>query len=451
MGAFSLIVVINLLNRCDMTSSGETDEHSSPSTSKLMQCTEEGCEETFRKKTQLRHHLSEKHKETVLLKSYECPSCKKCFATNQRLKRHQETHNGYKCESCDITHTTWSELRKHRAIHHRTLSVKCECCHAKFESKTTLKEHMSTCPEKSKLICKICRKQFSKVENLKKHLKTVHHCQRDYFCVNCNKEFLHAHNVWNHLAVCYANTDDSFAQQSTMLTSESLKDMIDSALKKQSTPGQQESFEYECADCSKKFKYRRSLWRHQRQNCKFPADKEHESELESATTSASVLGNLELGFGSRPRRRPIFEVEDGYLDDWMTSPVVKIVKMSQERSEGAMDERSLSSDCERGDLEEHTRFPVSNGTRGAQIGFQPPQNGKPSSRSSGNRMEPHAAPILTPDESPAAKLGKSSLVQKGFAMTTSTESTERPMACAGATSANHAVIRTSQNELQKAL
>merc|ERR1712226_189818 len=93
MGAFSLIVVINLLNRCDMTSSGETDEHSSPSTSKLMQCTEEGCEETFRKKTQLRHHLSEKHKITVLLKSYECPSCKKCFATNQRLKRHQKTHN----------------------------------------------------------------------------------------------------------------------------------------------------------------------------------------------------------------------------------------------------------------------------------------------------------------------------------------------------------------------
>ena len=84
--------------------------------------------------------------------------------------------------------------------------MKCEACRKRFETRDSMKEHLKTCASISKLTCAICKKQFSKKSNLNSHLKTVHNCERDYTCVNCNKEFLHAHNVVKHLAVCFAKT-----------------------------------------------------------------------------------------------------------------------------------------------------------------------------------------------------------------------------------------------------
>ena len=322
-----------------MASSVETDELTSP-TSKSLLCTTEGCDCQFKKKSQLRQHLIDVHGDTEAIKPYECQTCKRKFQTNAHLKRHEKVHNGYRCETCKLTYNTWSELRKHRAQIHKPFSIRCEACRTKFNSRTDLNYHKEYCEEKEKLTCAICNKTFSKKENLKKHLKTVHHCQRDYSCVNCNKEFLHAHNVVNHLALCFARSEEGLLDQ-TSFTADNLKEVITSSL----NGGISDDNEFQCNGCRKTFKYRRSLWRHQKENCPMlePSDRLKQSKR-------SLFEEVDLGF--EPRSLPMVQANDGNQINWDASPVVKIVKMSRDRTESLMDERCMSSDCER---DEHPR------------------------------------------------------------------------------------------------
>ena len=71
----------------------------------------------------------------------------------------------------------------------------------------------------------------------------------------------------------------------------------------------------------------------------------------SNTGKRSLFEEVDLGF--EPRSLPMVQADDGKQMNWDASPVVKIVKTSGERTESLhVDERCMSSDCEK---DEHPR------------------------------------------------------------------------------------------------
>src|SRR5260370_27841175 len=104
-----------------------------------IQCTEADCSQSFTKQHHLRDYISTFHSPAGT-KPYRCehPDCLKSFATNQKLRAHQKTHDEkrYTCShpSCLSLPTppffsNWTMLQAHmRAAHPPTCPYpECQC------------------------------------------------------------------------------------------------------------------------------------------------------------------------------------------------------------------------------------------------------------------------------------------------------------------------------------
>ena len=107
----------------------------------------------FSSTKQVQKHKRENH-------SNSCNYCKKCFQTEEHLKRHQNvalkpdgTFKHY-CVPCEVRCCTLLDLQRHMNSHEKD-PIKCEYCNNAFSTKWRLKAHKDS---RKEAICSKCGK-----------------------------------------------------------------------------------------------------------------------------------------------------------------------------------------------------------------------------------------------------------------------------------------------------
>lgn len=110
--------------------------------------------------------------------SYECRFCRKCFATESRLKRHGDTvHSSERRFFCSICRTGFSRnehLKRHILCHYNERPHKCSQCTKSFARKEYLKRHEFTHSGETPLACHYCERKFYRKDHLVKHINRIH-------------------------------------------------------------------------------------------------------------------------------------------------------------------------------------------------------------------------------------------------------------------------------------
>lgn len=112
---------------------------------KLLTCTQDGCEETFRQQLLLRKHLKTMH---GIAEKHVCQICNFSFADKSNLKHHMVTHTDNK-----------------RFI--------CSFCGARFHKLTNMTEHMNAHLGVKPYSCEICSKQFGRANHKRQHMRVI--------------------------------------------------------------------------------------------------------------------------------------------------------------------------------------------------------------------------------------------------------------------------------------
>lgn len=114
-------------------------------TTKLLTCTQDGCEETFRQQLHLRKHLKTVHD---VVERHLCQICNFSFADKSNLKHHMVTHTDNK-----------------RFI--------CSFCGARFHKLTNMTEHMNAHLGVKPYQCEICSKEFGRANHKRQHMRVI--------------------------------------------------------------------------------------------------------------------------------------------------------------------------------------------------------------------------------------------------------------------------------------
>lgn len=112
---------------------------------KLLTCTQDGCEETFRQQLLLRKHLKIVH---GVVEKHVCQICNFSFADKSNLKHHMVTHTDNK-----------------RFI--------CSFCGARFHKLTNMTEHMNAHLGVKPYRCEICSKEFGRSNHKRQHMRVI--------------------------------------------------------------------------------------------------------------------------------------------------------------------------------------------------------------------------------------------------------------------------------------
>jgi uncharacterized Zn-finger protein len=167
---------------------------------------EEGCNEAFLKKSQLKKHVCSHTGQLP----YSCYECERTFKYPSGLKWHIKTvhlcEKKYYCgyEGCCEGFFKNSELKKHLKEKHPIIekSIQCNICNQKLKKKDYLKEHMKIHnPNREIFLCGIdgCTKSYPREANLKLHIKAIHEGQGyNYKCSHCEKSFISKSRIKRH-------------------------------------------------------------------------------------------------------------------------------------------------------------------------------------------------------------------------------------------------------------
>lgn len=121
-------------------------------TTKILTCSQDGCDETFRQQLFLRKHLKTVH---GIVEKHFCSICNFAFADKSNLKHHMVTHTDNK-----------------RFI--------CSYCGARFHKLTNMTEHMNAHLGVKPYRCEICSKEFGRSNHKRQHMRVT------LFAVFCN-------------------------------------------------------------------------------------------------------------------------------------------------------------------------------------------------------------------------------------------------------------------------
>lgn len=139
-----------------ITKSQSSNQKSRPI--KLLTCTQDGCEETFRQQLLLRKHLKTVH---GIVEKHVCQICNFSFADKSNLKHHMVTHTDNK-----------------RFI--------CSFCGARFHKLTNMTEHMNAHLGVKPYVCEICSKEFGRSNHKRQHMRVIS------YLVICQSTSMHA-------------------------------------------------------------------------------------------------------------------------------------------------------------------------------------------------------------------------------------------------------------------
>lgn len=133
------------------------------------------CMKPFCSRAKLNRHIKEKH--SLIHMRFECHKCKRNFARQEHLKRHERaSHKGdkFQCPLCVARFVEKCQLRRHLLDTHEVF--KCGICQAIMKTRS-LEDHV--CDSQSvvrdeRFGCRFCPKKYKRKAYLVKHLEDVH-------------------------------------------------------------------------------------------------------------------------------------------------------------------------------------------------------------------------------------------------------------------------------------
>jgi KRAB domain-containing zinc finger protein len=191
---------------------------------KDVQCPKCPC--SFFSVSALKCHTDQVHK---MVEKSKCPTCLRRFDSSKLEQHVLEEHVfewSYICNYCQIYSLNEDEIQQHCSDKHkaedepkftRTSPYQCETCFMYLANAAKLKRHKyiihfdkdtglkvkST--SKKFIVCEICgEKQVKTITSLKYHKYMAHQIPLDYKCNQCDRSYLHEHQLTNHVARFHA-------------------------------------------------------------------------------------------------------------------------------------------------------------------------------------------------------------------------------------------------------
>ncbi|XP_059997568.1 telomere zinc finger-associated protein isoform X7 [Lagenorhynchus albirostris] len=171
------------------------------------------CSQQFMQKKDLQSHMIKLHGAP---KPHACPTCAKCFLSRTELQLHEAfKHRGEKlfvCEECGHRASSRNGLQMHiKAKHRNERPYVCEFCSHAFTQKANLNMHLRTHTGEKPFQCHLCGKTFRTQASLDKHNRT-HTGERPFSCEFCEQRFTEKGPLLRHVASRHQEGRPHFCQ-----------------------------------------------------------------------------------------------------------------------------------------------------------------------------------------------------------------------------------------------
>nr|XP_040143789.1 telomere zinc finger-associated protein isoform X3 [Ictidomys tridecemlineatus] len=171
------------------------------------------CSQQFMQKKDLQSHMIKLHGAP---KPHACPTCAKCFLSRTELQLHEAfKHRGEKlfvCEECGHRASSRNGLQMHiKAKHRNERPYVCELCSHAFTQKANLNMHLRTHTGEKPFQCHLCGKTFRTQASLDKHNRT-HTGERPFSCEFCEQRFTEKGPLLRHVASRHQEGRPHFCQ-----------------------------------------------------------------------------------------------------------------------------------------------------------------------------------------------------------------------------------------------
>ncbi|CAG7815652.1 unnamed protein product, partial [Allacma fusca] len=146
---------------------------------------------------------------------FECQICQKKMKSKKSLDVHMQIHKGnkrFQCDQCDKAFCQKINLTTHKLIHlpPELKGFECPHCKKKFASKEYLGFHIEGHEKGRNEICEMCGRSFVKLHMLNQHKKTAHGNQR-YSCEFCKIIVRQKHSLTRHLKKRHQDLHEQWA------------------------------------------------------------------------------------------------------------------------------------------------------------------------------------------------------------------------------------------------
>ncbi|XP_060622542.2 zinc finger protein 11-like [Anolis sagrei] len=256
-------------------------------------------------------------------KGFQCPNCKRTYATHYNLRRHQQVHpecrtnksssqgkasshkwsfsdtqhvqvkgeHQHKCSYCGKAFKAKSVLYRHQQIHIKGKPYKCNVCGKAFAYRYTLAHHQESHIEEQMYQhkCSYCGKAFRTQSSLRRHHQ-LHMGSKPYSCGICGKAFAYRYALTHHQEIHVEGPSHkcSFCWK-VFRTNYSLS---------RHKRIHMDTRSYQCSVCGKVFGTKYSLFRHQDMHEKGKPDnvstagKDPDNSLSAIKEEACTVENI---------------------------------------------------------------------------------------------------------------------------------------------------------------
>ncbi|XP_033209660.1 zinc finger and BTB domain-containing protein 24-like isoform X2 [Belonocnema kinseyi] len=132
------------------------------------------CEKSFSEPMKLRRHVN-----STVHQKFFCTICTTAFGSQEELKEHKTTHfpfSEYKCDICGKKYVTKRNLRTHISDHMKSTIIMCsyEGCNRLYYFQRNLDQHIRTFHLGEKWTCPSCPAQLASKQKLRIHIEKIH-------------------------------------------------------------------------------------------------------------------------------------------------------------------------------------------------------------------------------------------------------------------------------------